>query len=236
MKKIITILLAVFVVFGLTGCNKVDPNEKSEGTMTYAEFKQASENYSDVVVEGYITCAAYSKAYGNINLFLQDGDGGYYVYRMPCNDDDAAKLVVGQKIKVTGQKSAWSGEPEIAEGTGKYELLDSNWTPKAIDATDKLANSDELYKLVNCLVAFNNLKVKGAPRYNWDGSGSEGNDIYFDVTDGTNTYTFLVESDEFGLGTDVYKAAQDLVDGADISVEGLLYWYNGAQPHICTIK
>ena len=236
MKKLLTILLAVFVVFGLTACgSKVDPNAKSEGTMTYAQYAEASEDYADVVVEGFITCASYSQAYGNINLFLQDGSGAYYVYRMPCTDDDAAKLTVGTKIKVTGQKSAWAGEPEIAEGTGTYEVLEGTWTPEALDVTALLANTDELHKHVNEKASFKGLTVVGTPRYNWDGSGEEGSDVYFDVTDGTNQYTFLVESDEYGVGTDVYTAAQNLADGDVVNMEGLLYWYEGVQPHISSI-
>ena len=237
MKKLLTVLLAMLVVLGLTACGKkVDPNAKSEGTMTYAEYAEASEDLADVVVEGYITCASFSEAYGNINLFLQDDAGGYYVYRMPATADDAAKLTVGTKVKVTGQKSAWAGEPEIAEGTGTYEVLEGSWTPEVIDVTDKLANEEELYKYVNCKVAFKGLTVSSAPMYNWDGSGQEGSDVYFGVSDGTNEYSFLVESDEFGLGSDVYTAAQGLAVGDVVNLEGFLYWYNGAQPHISSIS
>ena len=237
MKKLLTVLLAMLVVLGLTACgNKVDPNAKSEGSMTYAEYAEASEDYADVVVEGYITCASFSEAYGNINLFLQDDQGGYYVYRMPATADDAAKLTVGTKVKVTGQKSAWAGEPEIAEGTGTYEVLEGTWTPEVADLTANFASADDLYKYVNCKVAFKGLTVTSDAMYNWDGSGQEGSDIYFGVSNGTAEYQFLVESDEYGVGTDVYTAAQNLKAGDTVNLEGILYWYEGPQPHISAIS
>ena len=46
------------------------------------------------------------------------------------------------------------------------------------------------------------------------------------------TYTFTVESYLCGNDTDVYKAVESLKVGDTIDLEGFLYWYNGANPHI----
>ena len=92
-------------------------------------------------------------------------------------------------------------------------------------------------------IAINDLTVVAANDegaaflYNWDGSGAAGNnnDLYFNVSDGTNTYTFTVESYLCGEGTDVYTAVTNLKVGDVIDVEGFLYWYNGAQPHVTSV-
>ena len=73
--------------------------------------------------------------------------------------------------------------------------------------------------------------------YKWDGSGVEGDDLYFDVTDAAgNTYTFTVESYLCGKDTEVYKAVQNLKVGDKIDMEGFLYWYEGVNPHITSVK
>ena len=71
--------------------------------------------------------------------------------------------------------------------------------------------------------------------YNYDGSGEEGNDVYFNVSVDGNTYTFLVRSYVTDSSTDVYKAAQALNIGDVIDMEGFLYWYEGPNPHITSI-
>ena len=106
-----------------------------------------------------------------------------------------------------------------------------------------LLGTDELAAHQNEKVSFKGLTVEAANDagdaflYNWDGSGEAGNnnDLYFNVSDGTNTYTFTVESYLCGEGTDVYTAVTNLKVGDTIDVEGFLYWYNGAQPHVTSV-
>ena len=50
-----------------------------------------------------------------------------------------------------------------------------------------------------------------------------------------HTYTFTVESYLCGEGTDVYTTVTNLNVGDVIDVEGFLYWYNGAQPHVTSV-
>ena len=71
--------------------------------------------------------------------------------------------------------------------------------------------------------------------YKWDGSGNQGDDIYFNLTDGTNVYSFCVESYLTGKDTAVYKAVEALEIGDVVDVEGFLYWYNGAQAHVTSV-
>jgi hypothetical protein len=71
--------------------------------------------------------------------------------------------------------------------------------------------------------------------YNWDGSGEDGSDLYFNVSYNGETYTFTVESDLCGPGTDVYEAVKALNVGDTVDMEGFLYWYEGVNPHITSV-
>lgn len=235
MKKVFAIALALAMVFALCACGqkepeepKVDPNAKDEGVLTYDQYVAAAMD-SDVVIEGFITAKAYAAAYGNCSLMLQDGTGAYYVYRMPCTDADDAKLTIGQKIKVTGIKAEWSGEVEIKEGSASYEICEGQtYTFEAADVTAKFGTA-ELDKYQNMFVTITGAKVTQKAIYNWDGSGSEGNDLYFNVEIGGTDYQFLVESDLFTTGSEVYEAVKKLEVGQTVDLQGYLYWYNGPQ-------
>ena len=71
--------------------------------------------------------------------------------------------------------------------------------------------------------------------YNWDGSGEDGNDLYFNVSKDGKTYTFTVESYLCDSSTAVYSAVKNLKVGDVIDMEGFLYWYEGVNPHITSV-
>ena len=71
--------------------------------------------------------------------------------------------------------------------------------------------------------------------YNWDGSGSEGDDLYFNVSVNGQTYSFTVESYLCGPDSDIYKAVKDFKVGDVVDLVGFLYWYEGPNPHITGI-
>lgn len=245
MKKFLSVLLlvALSLTCMLTACEKKeDIYAKSEGVMTYAEYNAAELN-SEVVIEAYVQAKqVYAEAYGNTSLYLQDGDGAYFVYGISCTADEYAKIEVGNKVKVTGYKDAWSGEFEIVDAT--LEIIEGNYVAEAKDVTS-LLGSDDLINYQNMFVSMKGLTVVAsnikddatdyAFLYNWDGSGEQGSDLYFNVSDGTNTYNFCVEADLCNKDSDVYKAVEALKIGDVIDLEGFLYWYNGANPHITKV-
>ena len=161
---------------------------------------------------------------------------------MACSEEDYEKLTPGTKIKVTGYKSEWSGEVEIVDAT--FEIEDGNFVAEAEDVTS-LLGTDELIKHQNEFVSFKGMTVEAAGQdadgndvaflYSWDGSGQDGDDLYFNVSLDGNTYTFTVESYLCDNTTDVYNAVKALNIGDKIDMEGFLYWYEGVNPHITSV-
>ena len=107
-----------------------------------------------------------------------------------------------------------------------------------------LLGTDELIGHQNEFVTFTGLTVEpstdangneAAFLYSWDGSGSQGDDLYFNVSVNGETYNFCVESYLCGADTDVYKAVEALQVGDVINAEGFLYWYEGVNPHITSV-
>lgn len=223
-----------------TDAPQEDINKKSEGVMTYAEY-DAAELETEVTVECYVQ--AHQSWWDNkITVYAADGEGAYFIYNMLCEEADAAKLTPGTKIKVHGFKAAWSGEVEIIDAT--FEIIEGSYIAPAVDVTE-LLGTDDLIKKQNQFVSFKGLtiaasKVDGdetehAFLYKWDNSGEQGDDLYFNVSLGENTYTFVVESYLCGKDTDVYKAVEGLHVGDTVDLEGFLYWYNGVNPHITSV-
>ncbi|MBR2454168.1 MAG: hypothetical protein IKB35_04105, partial [Clostridia bacterium] len=111
MKRIVLLVLASLMVLSLVACGaKEDINAKSEGVMTYAEYAAAALD-SEVVIETYIQ-GKQSWWDNKGTFYTQDGQGGYFLYEMPCTEEEYNKLTVGTKVKITGKKAEWAGEVE----------------------------------------------------------------------------------------------------------------------------
>ena len=212
---------------------------KSEGVMTYEEYA-AAELDTEVVVETYVQ-AKQSWWEDKATVYTQDKDGAYFLYELACSEEDYAKLVPGTKIKVTGYKGEWAGEVEIMDAT--FEIMEGNYVAAAEDMTALLA-SEELINHQNKFVAFKGMTVEASKDaegndvaflYNWDGSGEDGNDLYFNASVNGQTYTFTVESYLCDKTTDVYAAVKNLKIGDVIDMEGFLYWYEGVNQHITSV-
>lgn len=240
MKKIFAVLLALSMVFALAACTsgsnepaaepEVDIFAKGEGVMTYAEYAAADLD-TEVTVETFVQ-ATQSWWDNTITAYTQDNEGAYFLYNMACSEEDAAKLVPGTKIKVTGFKSEWSGEVEIVDAT--FEIEEGEYIAEATDVT-ALLGTDEMIQHQNQFVAFKGMTVESEAIYKWDGSGADGDDLYFQVSKDGQTYTFTVESYLCGAGTEVYEAVKGLKAGDTVDLEGFCYWYEGLNPHITSV-
>ena len=240
MKKLLAFLLVLACMLSVVSCGQVDPNAKSEGTMTYAEY-MAAELESEVVIEAFVQ-AKQGWWDNKATLYLQDGQGGYLAYNAKCTEVEYNKLEVGTKIKVSGVKTAWKGLVELKEGATFEIISDDTWVAEALDVT-ALLGTDEIEAKQNMKVAFKGMKVEAkvdangnecAFFYNWDNSGTAGSDsdLYFDVSVNGKTYTFVIEYYLCDENSDAYKAVQALKVGDIVDLEGFLYWYDGPQPHI----
>lgn len=247
MKKIVSVLMAVLAVSCLfAGCGKANnttagaDTTKGEGVMTYAEYAAAAVD-AQVVVETYIQDKQgwwEKDGVGIATFYTQDAEGGYFLYNMPCSKEDYDKLVAGTKVKVTGYKAEWSGEVEIVDAT--YEILSGNYVAAPVDVTT-IIDKAEISEKMNMLAKVDELTVADsgdgkAFLYNWDGSGTQGDDLYFKCTTANGAeQTFCVESYLRGKDTDAYKAVEGLKVGDKISVDCFIYYYEGPQPHVVNV-
>ena len=254
MKKIIALLLALVMVFALCACGETKTEEQpqteepqgeevivdettteepaTEGVMSYAEYA-AAEMDSPVVIEAYVQ-GHQSWWDGKVTVYAQDPDGAYFIYEMTCTEEDAAKLEPGTKIRVTGYKTEWEGEVEIASGSTIEFVEAEPWIAEPVDATAAWGTVD-LINYQNQLVIFKDVTVEpydetGAAFAYKDPDGKT-DDLYFKVTIGDTTYEFCVEYYLRGTDTAVYQAVENLQVGDVIDLEGFLYWYEGPNLH-----
>ncbi len=241
MKKFLSLVLASALVLSFAGCgvgsDDKNADKKSAGVMTYSEYAAAAID-SKVTVETYVQ-AKQSWWDNKGTFYTQDKEGGYFLYEMPCSQSEYDELTPGTKIRVEGTKAEWSGEVEIVDA--KFEILKGKYVAEPVDVT-ALLGTDELNNYQNQLVSFKGLRIEArsdgnAFQYKWDGSGShdENSDLYFEASYNGQTYTFTVESYLCDNTTDVYQAVENLKVGDIVDMEGFLYWYNGANPHITGI-
>jgi hypothetical protein len=201
-----------------------------------------SEIDAPVVIETYVQ-AKQGFADGYASLYTQGEDGAFFIYSAQISEEDYDKLTEGQKIRVTGYKGEWAGEIEIVDGVVEVLEGEDTFVAEPEDVTEFLGKDDELINFLNQEVSFKGLTVAASDNdgeetaflYNWDGSGSKGDDLYFNVTADGETYTFTVESSLCDENSDVYKAVEELQIGDVIDAEGFLYWYEGANPHITSV-
>ena len=248
MKRIICLLLLCTVALCLFGCPnnetssttttqqtppaQTDIFEKSEGVMTWEEY-MAAELESEVVIEAFVQGkqAWWYNSEKNTGLgtfYLQDNVGGYFLYELPCTEEEYNALTVGTKVRVTGYKAEWAGEVEIIDAT--IEVLEGTYVATPVDVT-ALLGTDELANYQNMLVKFEGLTIVSISYKN----GTPGNDIYVTVSlNGTN-YDFCVESYLTGPSTELYTLVGTLEAGDVVDVVGFAYWYNGINTHITNV-
>ena len=103
----------------------------------------AAEDDSEIVIEGYVQ-GKQSWWDNKCSVYLQDENGGYFLYELACSEEDFARLTVGTKIRVTGYKASWAGLHEVAAGA-TFEIIEGSYVAEPIDVTDKLG-TDLRYK------------------------------------------------------------------------------------------
>ena len=239
MKKLLTVLLSVLMVCGLVACSKNEktvtqndtPTEVPTAKNDYASYVAAELDSEVEVLMSVQATQGYweDNGQGKLTIYGQDDDGAYFVYNANVDADTAAKVVEGALIKVTGTKSEWSGEVEIVDAS--VEVVGEGTVYEAKDVTEYVADTETLNTYLNQKVAIKGLTVSGI-----EVKDSESDpDIYITCQLGELVVSLCVENYLTGPDTDVYKTAINLTEGMVIDVEGFLYWYEGANPHITSI-
>ena len=258
MKKLIAMLLALVMVMALAACGAKEapapaetlpaateaateapteaateaPTEEAAPevtVMSYADYVAADLD-SEVVIETYVQ--GHQSWWDNkITVYCQSPDGAYFLYELACSEEDAAELVPGTKIRVTGYKGEWAGEVEVMDGTFEFVEGGDTFVAEALDVTDLLA-SEELIAHQNEFVAFTGMTVKAIEYKN----GEPGDDIYVTLPKDGADYSFCVEVYLTGTDHPVYSTVSELAEGDTVNVEGFLYWYEGMNPHITFIE
>ena len=241
MKKVSTftslllVAVMVFAMMAFAGCDSgkggTSPEAfaPAEGYMTHAEYEAAAVD-SEVKLDTYVQ-ATQSWWDGKITVYAQSPDGAYFIYNMTCSEEDAAKLTPGTRINVTGYKTEWSGEVEVAEGATFEIVSGDTWTATPTDVTS-LLGTDDLIKHQNEKVAFKGLTIENISYKN----DEPGDDIYVTVGYNGASYEFCVEVYLTGPDSDVYTTVGTLNVGDTVDIEGFLYWYEGVNTHITSIK
>ena len=151
--------------------------------LSYSEYAAAALE-TEVTIEAYVQ-AKQSWWDNKATVYLQDENGAYFAYNMTCSEEDYAKLTDGQKIRVKGFKSEWSGEVEIVDAT--FEVIDGNWKATPVDVTADLG-TDGLIDKQNQLVSFTGMKVEASK----DASFTSGTVPVQKVMTSTSTFPLMV--------------------------------------------
>lgn len=246
MKKVLSLAVVAAMALSVFACSAETPAETAEETQAAVDYEYMSyDEYDAAALDTEVTVlctvmATQSWWEDQITVYAQafDGDGAYFIYNMACSEEDAEGVVEGATILVTGYKSEWEGEVEITDATFEFTDLAQENPMAPVDLTADFGNDDALISNQNRNFTMTGLTVEAsgdngeAFLYSWDGSGSQGDDLYFTVSNGDATMTFTVESYLTGPDTDVYQTVEGLNVGDTIDVSGFLYWYQGANPHI----
>ena len=214
-----------------------EENTSMEGSiadevMTYAQY-DAAELDDEVVIQAYIQ-GKQSWWSNKGTFYLQDDNGGYFVYELGCTQADYNdKLTIGSRVKIKGVKGAWSGQVEILGSQAGAEAI---WQtvkgqPKIYVAKEIEFTKEVMAAHANQLVKFTGLEVVSVTPPTKDGG-----DIYFDVKKNDLTLTFCVESYLCDATTEVYQTVLNLEAGEYVSLQGFMYTYNDPQLHTTSVS
>lgn len=245
MKKLLTIMLSVLMVFGLAACGKDEnddnTDEPANGGNEVVEVT-AKDDYASFMaadVDAKVEVLMYVQAHqawwekdgqGVMTLYGMDKDGGYFVYEAKMDKETADSIKEGTLVKVTGVKAEWAGEVEIMDAT--VEVLGETKTFEATDVTDVVADSEKLATYMNQKIAMKGLEVVEVSVKDSEYDP----DLYITCKLGDTEVNLCVENYLTGPDTEVYMTGKDLTAGTIIDVEGFLYWYEGANPHVTSIS
>lgn len=201
-------LVATVTVEGITDPVVIEYQESSVQNfepISYEEYL-ATANNSYVVIQGVIVSYdSFNSGFKNCNLILQDvnGNGGYYIYRFPCEESDlqtGGKYAIGTTLKIYGKVSEYGGQKQInAPSASDIIIVDAE--VKVPTSTNITATVEaELKNYANKLVTIDQLYYNG-------------------------TTLVAANGNEFKIGKSDYT--DSLVSGKVYKFDGVLSYFNG---------
>lgn len=238
MKRLLTLLL---VLLTLVGCAQKQNQESSDDLVpqaptaenSYADYLAAKE---DDKLE-LLMSVQYHEPWNNgeVSVYCQDDEGGYYCYNMLADEAKANAMTPGTLIRVVGYKNVVNGQIRLVDAycdiiAGAYDgkLYD------AIDMSEYYGNQEELIKHQNTKISFKDLQVIEC-KYRLDGKGQTGDDIYIYVVGPNDARMYCVANKDL-LGEELYLYVESLEAGKCIDIEGYLRWYNSPFPYIYSVS
>ena len=231
--------IATLGLLVLASCGKKD--DKSNA-LSYDEYIAAKDG--DVVeIDGYISgrCTWWGDA---ASFYLQDDDGGYYIYNLPCTQDQYNNdLKVGQKISVKGTKGSWSGEEEIL-GIPDDGSDNATWKKLSGTKTYQPVELESIEDMANHKNEFVKISVMVKTPVDSETATGPGVDLYYDVENVTGenptTYTFCVEAynelSQYSTEADsTYQQVLNFHSYDIVTLTGFAYTY-GNLPQLHTIS
>lgn len=180
----------------------------------------AAEKGDKIMGKGVVTAVAPQN--GKINFFMQNEQGGYYVYNYTETDDTKGKIVVGATVTATGTKDVYNGLTEIKDAMVEIHA-DAIKTVEPKDVTEifaKAANAKDasLLRLEGQYVT-----VKGVEMVDIT---SEGKYLNFKIGN-VATYIYVSSSFNFATTEECEALKKKVVKGRTATITGLVAQYNG---------
>lgn len=187
--------------------------------MTWEQV-MAAEKGDKIMGKGVITAVAPQGE--KLNFFMQNEQGGYYVYNYAPTDATKDKIVVGATVSVTGVKDVYSGLTEFKDPMVEVcEDAIKTVEPKDVSANYLAASGEtdkELLKLEGQYVT-----VKGVEMVD---VSSDGKYLNFKIGK-VKSYLYLSSSFNF-IDTATCDALRaKVIKGRTATITGLVTQYNG---------
>lgn len=193
--------------------------------MSFADY-MATEAGNPVLVKGVVSAIiAKSKGNSNNSIYIQDKDGGYYVYGMDLDPVTDLKLEIGMTVMASGEKDIYNGTHEVKSAS--VEIIDSNKTEVTpIDLTEAFKNATDLkasalVDIQGALVTIKGVEITGI---------SASNDSYYMFKLGALETYVRISSSSCPLSTDDQKTFIDTYNAniaKSANVTGLVSIYDG---------
>ena len=190
--------------------------------MSWEEY-MAAEKESSIVISGVATGKVWANATA-ANIYLEDEDGGYYVYAFTCDQAKFDEIEIGATYEVSGIKDDYYGTAEI-KNAALTKLDNPKVTPEPKDITEAwLAAADTKdSKLVSLLAQY--VKITGVEMVSITNDGKY---INFKRADGMTSYVYISSSSNFVTADEITQLNEKCIGGRLADITGFVFLYNGA--------